>query len=78
MIPAATVSTLKTKGLIIQGFGATLTKVVLVDVSEAGLREVSRDMHEGTLFDLMGRRVDHAPASGLFIRNGRMVGIKEK
>ena len=78
VIPAATVPTLKTKGLIIQGFGATLTKVVLVDVSEAGLREVSRDMHEGNLFDLMGRRVDHAPASGLFIRNGRMVGIKEK
>ena len=78
VIPAATVPTLKSKGLIIQGYGATLTKVVLVDVSEAGLREVSRDMHEGTLFDLMGRRVDHAPASGLFIQNGRMVGIKEK
>ena len=73
MIPAATVSTLKTKGLIIQGYGATLTKVVLVDVSEAGLREVSRDMHEGTLFDLMGRRLDQTPANGLFIRNGKKV-----
>ena len=73
VIPAATVSTLKTKGLIIQGYGATLTKVVLVDVSEAGLREVSRDMHEGTLFDLMGRRLDQTPANGLFIRNGKKV-----
>jgi hypothetical protein len=44
-----------------------------VDVSEAGLREVSRDMHEGTLFDLMGRRLDQTPANGLFIRNGKKV-----
>ena len=75
VIPAATLSTLKTTGLIIQGYGATLTKVVLVDVSEAGLRDVSRDMQEGTLFDLMGRRLDQAPANGLFIRDGKKVAF---
>ena len=73
VIPAATVPTLQSTGLMIQGFGATLTKVVLVDVSEAGLREVSSDRHEDVLYDLMGRPLDQAPASGLFIRNGRKV-----
>lgn len=73
VIPAATLSTLKSTGLIIQGYGATLTKVVLVDVSEAGLRDVAREMHEGILFDLMGRRLDQAPANGLFIRDGKKV-----
>ena len=38
VIPVATVSTLQSKGLIIHGYGATLTKVVLVDVREDGLR----------------------------------------
>ena len=75
VIPAATLSTLKSTGLIIQGYGATLTKVVLVDVSEAGLRDVAREMHEGILFDLMGRRIDQAPANGLFIRDGKKVAF---
>ena len=75
VIPAATLSTLKSTGLIIQGYGATLTKVVLVDVSEAGLREVARERHEGTLFDLMGRRLDQAPAIGLFIRDGKKIAF---
>lgn len=75
VIPAATLSTLKSTGLIIQGYGATLTKVVLVDVSEAGLRDVAREMHEDILFDLMGRRIDQAPANGLFIRDGKKVAF---
>ncbi len=75
VIPAATVSTLQTKGLIIQGFGATLTRVVLVDVSEAGLREVSSDRHEDILYDLMGRRINQAPVHGLFILNGSKVAF---
>ena len=75
VIPAATLSTLKTTGLIIQGYGATLTKVVLVDVSEAGLRDVARERHEDILFDLMGRRIDQAPANGLFIRDGKKVAF---
>ncbi len=71
VIPEASVSTLKTTGLVIQGYGATLTKVVLVDLSEVGVREVSRDIHEDLLFDLMGRPLNHAPANGLFIQNGK-------
>ena len=73
VIPAEALAIIQSKGLIIQGYGATLTKVVLVDVSEAGLREVARDSHVGTIYNIMGQRVDQVTGSGVFIVNGRTI-----
>jgi endoglucanase len=70
-IPAASIDLLKTSGLIIQGFGATLTKVVLVDVSEAGIRQIVTDPTDGTIYNLMGQKVDHMTRGNVYVINGQ-------
>ncbi len=64
-------SLIQSTGLIIQGFGATLTKVVIVDVSEADIQQIVSDSTTGIIYNLMGQKVDRMTPGNVYIVNGQ-------
>lgn len=66
--------TLKSSGLIIQGYGVRLTKVVVID-SLSGIEEVASDRiaADAPVYTLTGVRATHPTAGQIYIVNGKKV-----
>lgn len=76
-IPAASLGGLKAKGLVLQGFGAYLNRVVLVEADKLALDNVETENQETTIYNMYGRRVSNVHHKGIYIVNGeKRVGVE--
>lgn len=72
-IPAAALAALQAEGMVIQGYGATLTKVVLVEnaaITYINKVETTEKIYSSVSYNICGQRVDN-DCKGIIIRNGR-------
>lgn len=68
-----TVTKLKSGGLILQGYGVTLTKVALSDSGKTtAIRVVGTDQENNRAWGLDGRQIDPRNAKGIVIQNGKL------
>ena len=65
-------ATIKTGGMLLQGYNATLTKVTFTNPTTAGINSVhaTKKVNEGATFNLAGQRVGKT-FRGMVIRNGK-------
>lgn len=65
-------ATIKTGGMILQGYNATLTKVTFTNPTTAGINSVhtTKKVNEGATYNLAGQRVGKT-FRGMVIRNGK-------
>ena len=66
-----TVNNIKKKGLVFQGYGLTLTQVLLVDGDKTGIRDVSLVNRSNTYYNIQGIRTTQPRSGQLFISNGK-------
>ena len=67
-----TVTKLKSGGLILQGYGVTLTKVALSDSGKTtAIRVVGTDQENNRAWGLDGRQIDPRNAKGIVIQKGK-------
>lgn len=76
VIPAAALSILRSKGMKLQGYGATLTQVVLVEANLAGIetieaeRAANGNADQHIIYNMQGQRVSLPSRSEEIGRNG--------
>ena len=76
-ITTSSLATLKAKGMVLQGFGAYLNRVVLVQADKLGIEAVNSDAAAMTIrYDIQGRRVNQKSRGGITIVNGQKVVIR--
>ncbi len=65
-------ATIKTGGMLLQGYNATLTKVTFTNPTTTNINSISADkkIREGSTFNLAGQRVGKT-FRGIVIRNGK-------
>lgn len=68
-ILSSAIGALKSKGLMIQGFGAYLNRVVLVKADQLGIEAVTTDV-QGVCYDMQGRRVSMPQAGRVYVVDG--------
>ena len=69
----ATINIIKQKGLVLQGYGLTLTEVLLVDGNKTGITEVSNSNKSGIIYNIQGMRVAQPRHGEIIISNGKKV-----
>lgn len=67
----ATINTLKQKGLVIQGYGLTLTKVLKVAPKTDGIVSVTANESKAGIYDLNGMLHSSISGNGIYIINGK-------
>lgn len=67
----ADLTKIKRLGLMIQGYGATLTKVKLLSADDLAISNIKADSTPAAAYDLMGRRIATPAAHQLIIQNNR-------
>ncbi len=73
MFPTASLAALKAGGMIIQGYGVTLTKVVFTDKNTVGITAVKNDCAAGRIYSLKGDIVVNPQAGHIYVSNGRKI-----
>lgn len=73
----ATLSALKQKGLVLQGYGLTLTKILFVKDSSTGLSPltVTKTSNE-SIYNIQGQRVTNTTRPGIYVVNGKKIRIR--
>lgn len=67
-------SNAKNKGVIIHGYGVTLTKMVLIDKPSTAINTTTADeTADKAIYDLGGRKVKSPTKKGLYIVGGKMI-----
>ena len=71
-------ASVKQGGLIIQGFGATLTKIVFVSSEMMAVQQVTTgdDTSTSPIYNLSGQRIYHPFPGTVVIRNGKKIIYK--
>ncbi len=64
-------NTMKQKGIVIQGIGLTLKKIMLV--SATGIQQICDDNADESVYSLSGTRVKNPTQHGIYIINGKKV-----
>ena len=73
-IEGSVLTRLKKDGAVIQGFGATLTKVVLIDKPSTAINTtIADETAEKAIYDLGGRKVKSPTKKGFYIVGGKMI-----
>ena len=73
-IEGSVLTRLKKDGAVIQGYGATLTKVVLIDKPSTAINTTTADeTADKAIYDLGGRKVKSPTKKGLYIVGGKMI-----
>lgn len=68
----ATINTIKQKGLVIQGYGLTLTQILLVDNDKlTGINHIAGNRKSSAMYDINGVRVTHPHNGDVIIKNGK-------
>lgn len=65
--------TIKLKGLMVQGFGATLTGVRIVSAEDLAVESISLQDADMPLYDLFGRKVNSPESQQIYIKGSRKV-----
>lgn len=72
IISGSVLTRLKKDGAVIQGYGATLTKVVLIDKPSTGISPISTDeAGKEAIYDLGGRKVKTPRRNNIYIVGGK-------
>lgn len=76
-LTGAALAKAKTSGLVIQGFGVTLTKVLIAQkANSTALGAISAIRDNGDIYDLAGRKVAKPQPGEMYVRGGKLIMVR--
>ncbi len=67
----SSIEKLRLKGIVLQGYGVYLTRVVLVEADKLGIDDIATDCQSDIIYDMYGRRTYNSKRGNISIVNGQ-------